>query len=265
MARLKKARYLLGLDTKWDTPSIQTIAAGLGNSQDRRFAFPNFFFFPNGLLRLLCHEGPESQFFQLGFLSYLFSLRAPSEALALGRAFYDGPLTEFVPQTDKALAGIRRRSVRDVLVLKFSFRGGYSRGCVLFRPCLCEENHDRDRTLCPAHSIWPLIRAMVNAGDLLFPDFSPCDLNRTFKTAMAKMGYPGSTLALITKSGTWARSGYKAYMGLQADFAINISRLVLDALGSGSEDDEPCRPANEERVGKKMRGIPVAFVDERVS
>ena len=147
----------------------------------------------------------------------------------------------------------------------FLYGGGYSRGCVLFRPCLCEENHDRDRTLCPAHSIWPLIRAMVNAGDLLFPDFSPCDLNRTFKTAMAKMGYPGSTLALITKSGTWARSGYKAYMGLQADFAINISRLVLDALGSGSEDDEPCRPANEERVGKKMRGIPVAFVDERVS
>ena len=285
IAHLKKACYLLDLDTKWDTPAIRTIAAGLENSQDRSFAFPNFFF-SKDLLRLLDREGVESQFFQLGFLSYLFSLRVPSETLCLKRAFFDDPLTEFVPQTDKALAGIRRHSDRDVLVLKFSFRKNIRGGCVLLRPCLCDEIHDRARTLCPVHSIWPLIRARVNAGDLLFPSFSPCNLNRTFKMVMTKLGYPdgpkysshafrrgatqeikdcGSTLALIIKSGTWTHSGYKAYLGLQADFAINISRLVLDALGSGSEDDDPDHPANEKRMRKKMKGIPVAFVDERVS
>ena len=284
LTHLKKSCFLLELGAKWDTPSTRTIAAGLGNSQDRSFAFPNFFF-SKGLLKLLDHEGLESQFFQLGFLSYLFSLRVPSETLTLRRAFFDGPLTEFVPQPDKALMGIRRHSGRDVLVVKFPFRENIRGGCVLLRPCLCEETNDRARTLCPVHSIWPLIRSRVNAGDLLFPAFSPCDVNRTFKLIMTKLGYPdgakysphafrrgatqeikdiGSTLALIIKSGTWTHAGYKAYLDLQADFAINISRFVLDALGSGSEDDDPDHPANEKRMRKRMKGIPVAFVDERV-
>ena len=52
-------------------------------------------------------------------------------------------------------------------------------------------------------------------------------------------------------------------MDLQADFAINISRFVLDALGPGGEDDDPDHPKNENKVRKRMEGIPVAFVDER--
>ena len=92
------------------------------------------------------------------------------------------------------------------------------------------------------------------------PKYSPHAFRRG---ATQEIKDSGSTIALIIQSGTWAHSGYKAYLGLQADFAINIPRFVLDALGSGSEDDDPDRPKNEKRVRKRMRGIPVAFVDER--
>ena len=283
LAHLKKACFLMELDTRWDTPAVRTIAAGLENAQDRSFAFPNFFF-SKDLLKLLDHEGIDSAFFQLAYLSYLFSLRVPSETLRIQRAFFDDPLTEFVPQPDKALMGIRQHSDREMLVLKFSFRKNIRGGCVLFRPCLCSEKDQRARTLCPVHAIWPLIRLRTDAGEKIFPTFSPCGVNRTFKKVMTKMGYPdgpkysshafrrgatqeikdsGSTLALIITSGTWTHAGYKAYLDLQADFAINISRFVLDALGSGSEDDDADHPKNEKRVRKRMRGIPVAFVDER--
>ena len=61
----------------------------------------------------------ESQFAQLGILSYLYPLRVPSETLTIRRAFFDDPLTEFAPQTDKAPMGIRTHSGREVLVVKF--------------------------------------------------------------------------------------------------------------------------------------------------
>ena len=73
----------------------------------------------------------------------------------------------------------------------------------------------------------------------------------------------GSTLPLIIQSGTWGRAGYKEYLYIRADFAINIPRFVLGALGSGREDDDPGRPKNDREMRKRMRGLPVAFVEER--
>ena len=73
----------------------------------------------------------------------------------------------------------------------------------------------------------------------------------------------GSTLALIITSGTWTHAGYKAYLDLQADFAINISRFALDALGSGSEEDDPDHPKNEKKMRKRRRAFDAAFLVER--
>ena len=237
-------------------------------------------------MKLLGHEGVDSTFFQLAYLSYLFSLRVPSEALSIRRAFFEDPLTEFAPHPDKALMGIRRYSDHEMLVQKFAFRKNIRGGCVLFRPCLCSEKDHSARTLCPVRAIWPLIRQRTNAGDRIPPSYSPRSVNRTFKMVMTKMGYPdgpeysphafrrgatqeikdsGSTLALIITSGTWTHAGYKAYLDLQADFAINISRFAIDALGSGREDDVTDLPKNEKRARKRVRGVPVAFVDERAN
>ena len=48
----------------------------------------------------------------------------------------------------------------------------------------------------------------------------------------------GSTLSLIIKSGTWAHAGYRAYLDLQADYAINMSSFILDSLGSDIDDPD---------------------------
>ena len=269
------------MDTRWDSAIVRSISRGLENSQDRSFAFPNFFF-SKDLTALLDHEGPDSPFFQVAYMSYLFSLRVPSEALTMKRAFRDDPLTEFVPQTDKVLIGIRTYEATDLLVVKFAYRKNIRGGCVLFRPCICAEPDCRARTLCPLHAIWPRIRDRTLAGGLLFPMFSPCSLNRTFKVVMTKMGYrdgpkfsshafrrgatqeikdSGSTLSVIIKSGTWTHAGYKSYLDLQADYAINISRFLIESLGSDSEEEDACGPPAEQRIRKKLKGIPVAFVN----
>ena len=144
LPHVKKACFLLDLNTSWDTPAARAIARGLENSQDRSFAFPNFIFSAD-LLAIFKHEGPLSPFFQAASLSYLFSLRVPSETLELRRAFADDPLTEFAHQTDKALIGIRPYKGRDLLVVKFAFRKNIRGGCVLFRPCIFFEKDPRGR------------------------------------------------------------------------------------------------------------------------
>ena len=66
----------------------------------------------------------------------------------------------------------------------------------------------------------------------------------------------GPTLALIIQSGTWTRAGYKSYLGLQADYAVNISRFVLDAIGSDSDEPDESGPRNERKMRKRLRGSP---------
>ena len=66
----------------------------------------------------------------------------------------------------------------------------------------------------------------------------------------------GSTLALIITSDTWTHAGYEAYLDIQADFAINISRFALDALGSGSEDDDPDHPKTRRKWERERRESP---------
>lgn len=160
MAHLKKACFLLEVDTRWGAPAVRTVAHGLENAQGRSFAFPNFLF-PRDILTIRGH----SPFFQLTYLSYLFPLVVPSEALMIRRAYADDPLTEFVPQPDKALMGIRRYKDHEMLILKFVFRKNIRGGCVLFRPCLCSERDHRARTLCPVHAIWPIIRDRTPVGN----------------------------------------------------------------------------------------------------
>ena len=68
-------------------------------------------------------------------------------------------LTDFAPQDFKVLAGIRAIGGSDMLLLKFSRRGNIKSGCILRRPCLCDEASILARIFRPVHMFWPLIRA----------------------------------------------------------------------------------------------------------
>ena len=58
----------------------------------------------------------------LAFISFLFSLRVPSEALQLRRAFHDDPISEPVGQSEKALIGVRKFLGPDALIIKMARR-----------------------------------------------------------------------------------------------------------------------------------------------
>ena len=111
------------------------------------------------------------------------------------------------------------------------------------------------RALNLAHNQGP----HTSRGGRIFGGFAPCSANRTIRTVMAKIGHmdgpefssrgfrrvatqeikdSGPTRPVVIQSGKWTHAGYRAYMGLQADYAINISSFILDTIGSDSDDDE---------------------------
>ena len=118
LARLQKASTLLRYPLDWLTPSVRCVGKGLKNAQDLPFKPPNFIG-PEALLRWAKLDSATGQAY---YLSFLFSLRVPSETLRLQRAFADDRLAEFIPQDDKALIGARRYKGAEVLVVKFAPR-----------------------------------------------------------------------------------------------------------------------------------------------
>ena len=260
------------------------MSKGLKNAQDLSFKFPNFIQ-TDALLTLLRYTKVDTAVGQLFYISYLFALRVPSETLRLIRAYANDPITQFIPQEEKALIAVRCHDQTPVLVIKFAFRKNLRNGCILMRPCLCRESDQRAQKLCPVHVIWELIKDRVDPGDPLFPGWSANKVNRTLKILMAELGFDqggkysshafrrgatnevkscGSTLATILKTGTWTSASYKNYLDLQADEAINISRLLIEGLGSDSEESDNDRPkkrvSRTKHMTKKMRKIPMTFV-----
>ena len=151
------------------------------------------------------------------------------------------------------------------------------------RPCLCGAASEAELELCPVHAVWPQIRDRVDAGGPLFPVFTANNFNRKLKQTTTALKCPeggrfsphafrrgatqeiknsGSTFATIVKSGTWLSARYRNYLDLSADEAINISTLLLDTLGSDSEDSDPGvvkkRPT-EKAIIKRAREVPMTF------
>ena len=63
----------------------------------------------------------------------------------------------------------------------------------------------------------------------------------------------GPTFATVIKSGGWAAAGYKSYLDLQADEAVNISKLLLDTTNSDSNDTDPTDLPAEQKLRQKKR------------
>ena len=72
----------MGHDDAWLTPEVRLVARGLRNSQDRSIAFPNFII-TSDVMRIILDQGWQSNMGMIAYLSYLFSLRVPSETLQL--------------------------------------------------------------------------------------------------------------------------------------------------------------------------------------
>ena len=188
------------------------------------------------------------------------------------------------PQSDKALIAI------------MTYKGGRTTGCEI---CLPQKHPRGLRPIPPLHLLrkGPPRPDPLSASRHLAADPGPdpcrgkitpvpftCSFNVILKAIVTRLCFNGGpkspptphafrrgetqaikdsglALSVIIKSGTRAHSGYRAYLDLEADYAINISRLIIDALGSDSDDRDPKEGKTTRKIRKRVKGAPVALVD----
>ena len=74
------------------------------------------------------------------------------------------------------------------------------------------------------------------------------------KGATDEIKNPGPTFATILTSGLWSPGGFRFYLGLHADEAVNISALLIKAIDSESDDPgEAGKPSNPDAITKRLR------------
>ena len=142
-------------------------------------------------MRIVDFEGFASEFAHVDYLSCLFSLRVSSETLMLRRDFPVDPIADHAHQPDKALIKLATMDGHPYLVMKFSIRKNLVYGCIIRRPCFSVWTK-QSLALCPAYTFWPLIKARVQSGHLLFPTITRRNLNRIIKAAHEKLADPHS-------------------------------------------------------------------------
>ena len=183
---LRNASFFLHQPTDWWTPAIKSLCKGMNAKAKGKFRFPNFIT-SDKVLKIIKRETPSGEFGQLAFIAFLFALRVPSEALILRRAFANDELEGFRPMKDSALIGLRGPSSNPSLVLRLATRKNLPLGCIMKRPCFCDIAKCVEHRLCPVHYLWPIIRARVSAGELLFPTYSGRNVNAVLRAVLKKL------------------------------------------------------------------------------
>ena len=74
------------------------------------------------VMEILIHDSRESSFVQLCYISFLFALRVPSEALQLRRAFKHDDLSMFAPPKDRDLIALQGPPGGARLIIRFARR-----------------------------------------------------------------------------------------------------------------------------------------------
>ena len=279
LTHVMKACILLRQPTDWLSPNIRSAAKGLRQAAEVSFAFENFML-ASDLLNLLKVVKLASPFGLAAFLSFLLLLRVPSETLLMRLAGPTDRITEFVPQNFEILAGLRSFKGTELLVVKFSRRKNLPRGCILRRPCLCDEPLVSARIFCPVHQIWPRLIQGIEIHGRLFPSLSAHKFGSALKAGMITAGYPeggkysshcfrrGATQELemaeqskevIQGAGCWRGMGFRSYIDTQMTDALKISRLVTRITDSDSDNDTegPAFIAASDTLRSKVKKFPL--------
>lgn len=102
--QVRMAAILLNFQNEWVAAEIRILANGARGERERGFASPNFSR-PSDLFGIIESEGWKSNIGMIAFLSYLFSLRVPSESIHLRVCARVSETYEAPHQNDKALIG----------------------------------------------------------------------------------------------------------------------------------------------------------------
>ena len=252
---------LLELDCSWRDETIKAIAKGIANKERPTQRFPNSLS-PEWLDKLIQNESWDSELARLCYVTYLFMLRLPSEALPLHRALTDEQLLSNEAPSNTAVIGLREYEGQQRLTIKLARRKN-SRGIfTALRPCYCGKNALLPRHNCPIHIFWANVITSTQPGDPLFPSLANKNINRVLRAAFKKIALPGaekysshcfrrgaasailnagSTLAEIMQTAGWKSSSFRVYLDIQRAEEVSM-RAVLAGGDShsptASEDDE---------------------------
>ena len=192
----------------------------------------------------------EDEFAQACMISFLFAFRAPSETLALVRAFKNDKLLEFPPQKERALINVISVGDEEFLVAKFPNRKNIDSGCILKRPCFCRLGSGRAGFLCPVHALWPWIRRRTPCGQKLFRAVNRRNFNRFLKRTLGELGFPeaerysshafrrgatqelresGSGWPVIASMGVWNSPAFKGYVDITPEVEAGVRQLFISA------------------------------------
>lgn len=169
VGHLRKGCALLGDSPDCETKAVYAESDVLRKARKGTFKSQNFLFM-SGIFNLADFLGCDRAFALLAFISSLFPLMVPSEALLLRRAFRDDPIGEPVNQSEKALVG------RGALSIKLACRKNLEGGRMIRRNCICEVTIPR--SACPPRGICHRIRDRVNAGAFCPPSYNKNNFNR---------------------------------------------------------------------------------------
>ena len=170
------------------------------------------------------------------YVSFLFLLRLPSEALPLFRALPEERLLSDDPMSNKATIGLRDFNGEQRLVLRLTRRKNTRHGLIAMRPCFCGKNKLLPQHCCPIHIFWVNVMATTKPGEPLFPSLQGKNINRIPRATLKNIGTPdaekysthclrrgaanaifrsGSTLSEIMRTTGWSSQSFRVYLDLQ--------------------------------------------------
>ena len=252
---LTKACQLLHIDTSWKDDGIRAICKGLANKTITKQRFSNSIT-PQILDSLIRAESWESPFARLCYISFLFMLRVPSEALPLIRAPVDELLLSDSSPSSQAVIGLREFQGHTRLVLRLARRKNAPRGFTAMRPCFCGANALLPKHNCPIHVFWAEVLRNTAPGQPLFPTLVNKNINRVLRASLGRIAVPdserysshgfrrgaataildsGSSLAEIMRTAGWSSSSFRIYLNLQKAEESSM-RKVLAGGESPSSD-----------------------------
>ena len=251
---LMKACHLLSIDTSWRDEGVKAIVKGLSN-KPRKCRFSNSLP-PESLDSLIRSESWESPFARLCYVSYLFMLRVPSDALPLTLALPDERLLSDDPPSSRAVIGLRVFQGQARLILKLSRRKNARDGFTAMRPCFCGVNSLLPQHNCPIHMFWTEVLRTATPGQPLFPTLLNKNINRVLRAALARIGLvgherhsshcfrrgaatailnSGTPLAEIMRTAGWSSSSFRIYLNLQKAEECSMRSILADEASHSSD------------------------------
>ena len=239
----------MGFDISWKNDIILAIAKGLKNKPGTKEKFHNSLD-PATLDRIIRHESWDSEPARLCYVTYLFMLRLPSEALPLTRALTDDRLLPTEQSSARSLIGLREFQGEQRLILKLAKRKNTRNAFIATRPCFCAMNALLPKHNCPIHRFWKKVLGHTKPGERLFPSSQWGNFPRVLRTVLSKLNIAdserysshcfrrgaatailnsGATLSEIMRTGGWASSSFKVYLDLHRSEELSMRNVLAGA------------------------------------